>query len=101
MGLIPIKNRYVKFDVMVEVPYDKTAQGGLTFYLRWVPVMRRTETAPEEGGHFETVYIQGHYFDDDLPDLETEAFTRAEEKVREEGLIFHDANGVPRIVTGR
>jgi hypothetical protein len=52
--------------------------------------MRRTETAPEEGGHWETVHIQGFHYDDDLPDLEDEAFVLADEVVQQEGfnLIF-------------
>jgi hypothetical protein len=80
MGFIQAaKERVINYDLAVTVPYDKTGEGGVTFYLRQVPVMRRTETAPEEGGHWETVHIKGFHYDDDLPNLEDEAFAMASE----------------------
>ena len=82
MGFIQTANkRFINFDVAVAVPYDKTGEGEVQFFLRWVPVMKRTETAPEEGGHWETAHIKGFHFDDDLPDLEDEAFRMANERV--------------------
>jgi len=79
MGLVKIGNRRVQYDLAVDVPYEKTAKGDVTFYLRWVPVTPRTETAPQEGGHWEVVADDGTYFDDDGPDLEDEAYVRADE----------------------
>ena len=86
MGFIQTANkRLINFDIAVAVPYDKTGEGEVQFYLHWVPVMKKTLTAPEEGGHWETVHIKGFHYDDDLPDLETEAFVLADEMVEEQG----------------
>lgn len=86
MGFIQTANkRFINFDIRVDVPYDKTAEGEVQFFLRWVPIMKRTETAPQEGGHWETVYIKGFHYDDDLPDLEDEAFILADEIAEKEG----------------
>jgi len=72
--------RYIHFDIVVSVPYDNV-EGNVRFFLRKVPVMKRTESAPEEGGNWETVYIKGFPFKDgmDFPSLEKEAFILADE----------------------
>ena len=68
----------------IEVPYNKVMlDGSVEFTVRWVPYRKATATAPAEGGNFETVKIEGPYFDDDLPDLEADAFTEAAEMVAE------------------
>jgi hypothetical protein len=79
------RGKGLQYDLAVAVPYDKTGEGEVKFYLRWVPVMRRTETAPEEGGHWETAHIDGFHYDDDLPDLEEDAFVLADEVIERYG----------------
>jgi len=46
--------------------------------VEWVPFLRATESAPAEGGYFEVTQIEGHYNDDDLPDIEERAIVEAE-----------------------
>lgn len=88
MGILKQGNRRVYYDMAIPVPYDKTGEGEVTFYFKWVSVMKRTETAPEEGGYLETVHIEGFHYDDDLPDLEMDALMRADELVIERGLLI-------------
>lgn len=45
--------------------------------VKWIPFMHRTETAPEEGGYFEVVDIEGIFTDDEIPDIEDEALAYA------------------------
>lgn len=93
MGVVTVGRERCQFDIEVDVPYGKTALGYVTFYLKWVPVMRATESAPQEGGHWETVHIYGPYADDDGPDLEDAACVLADEKVEKYGLNFNRKGG--------
>ena len=79
MGVLREGKRVYHYDEQVTVPYGETGEGEVTFFLRWVPYMGATASAPEEGGHWETIHIQGFHYDDDLPDLEAYAFGLASE----------------------
>lgn len=79
-----VNGKTVICDHVVSVVYDKWALDSvIVFYLRWVAFRRATATAPAEGGHWETVAVEGPYFDDDYPDLEQEAHTIASEQVED------------------
>ena len=88
MATVKVRDKIISYDLAVDVPYDKSGEEEVTFFFRWVPYMRPTETAPEEGGHWETIHIEGFHYDDDLPDLEDYAMARASEIVSEAGLSF-------------
>jgi hypothetical protein len=63
--------------IQVKVPYENSGNGELTVTLKWYPKMKRTETAPEEGGEFEVLNIEGFHYDDDIPDIENTAIAEA------------------------
>ena len=60
----------------------ETDTGKVEFVLQWNNKMHRTETAPEEGGDYETVdaIVTGHVTDDEMADLEEQAYAIAYER---------------------
>jgi hypothetical protein len=58
--------------------------GNVVFTLRWMPYMKRTESAPAEGGDFEVVDMEfvGPVNDDDLPNMEDQAIAEAWDRMQ-------------------
>ena len=74
-----VDGRLIKCDVEVTVPYDKSPNGEVTLYMKWIPYHAATMESPAEGGYAEVVDWDGVLYDDDLPDVEDAANVKLEE----------------------
>jgi len=74
-----VDGRMIQCDAEVTVPYDKSPDGEVTLYLKWIPYHPATWECPAEGGYNEIVDWDGVLFDDDLPDLEDAANIKLKE----------------------
>jgi hypothetical protein len=68
--------------ITVTVPYNKIMlDGEVTFTLEWQKGIKACSFGPHEGDCFEVIEINGEWYDDDYPDLEMEAFSRAADRM--------------------
>jgi hypothetical protein len=70
-------------EITVTIPYEKIQEDGeVTFTLEWQKVIPATQTSPQEGGYWEIIEMEGNVLDDDLPDIEVQAYAEADEIAR-------------------